>query len=528
MTASPLAFALALALTHAPVAVSPSASPPPDPSAAASEPAPTYGRAEADADLDTLLVARGREYLDARARLEENPVIVAPLVAARLAATSPPLGPAERQRLIVLLGAFGRPEDLRVFADQLRREVAGASPGNELAAAEPWRILLREQGPAAATTLIELVGDRSLGEGLRAVLLADLLAILPPDRLPEFVAMVGVGQETLRQALRQGLARRARQSPGDRQGLLDAVDRAIEGAQPSQQAALLGLRASLSEGADAGFHGRLIALAEADQSPFVVRVAAIRILAGHVDAAEIQGALLRLAATHLTPTARRVQASEILGWLALRALPPALVRELATTLDLRGDDSPRLAAAAYDVAALADDGAWLAEGLAHPWPEVQVAALARVAAPCPRDVVRRLAGVAAMPEKGGTDDLLVAREAIRALGRCGAGDPESALIKLLGNNRVEGQRRGEAARQLLVIGAPRGIAAVAKALETAGDPEVVRRLVDAVRAAGGAPPEPVIVGLCQVAVDLPALRAPVADTLRQVAPGRTCSIDQGE
>ncbi|MCA9660901.1 MAG: hypothetical protein KC486_21340, partial [Myxococcales bacterium] len=122
--------------------------------------------------------------------------------------------------------------------------------------------------------------------------------------------------------------------------------------------------------------------------------------------------------------------------------------------------------------------------------------------------------------KGGEADEAVARAAIRALGRCGT-DAEAPLIKLLNKKTAEDLRRAEAAKQLLLIGGARGDAAVAKALETLGDPSLVRRLVASAKAA--AEPTPALLSaLCQVSADLPALRSSVADTLRTIAPGTTC------
>jgi hypothetical protein len=494
------------------------ASPPESASAAAEAPAPAYTQAQAQADIDTLLRDRGRDYLLARGRLEEHPTIAAPLVAARLQGDA--LGPAERQRLLALLGAFGRPEDLRAFADELRRSAAAAPPGQEIPAVEPWRILLREQGAPAAEVLAELVGDRDLSEDLRALLLSDLIEILPADALPPYVALVGTGQASLRQALRRALARRARERPTDRPALLGAVDQAIEGAEASQKAALLGLRAALSDEVDPAFFDRLVALAEDVAAPFVVRVAALRLLGARASEAAIRDALLRVAAANLAAAQRQRQAAEILGWLALRALPEADAGALIGRLDLLDAEAPRIASAAFAVAPLPADGGWLDPALEHPWPEVRQAALSRVAAPCTRDMIRRLTTAVGDPAKGGEADEAVARAAIRALGRCGA-DAEAPLIKLLNRKTAEDLRRAEAAKQLLVIGGPRGDAAVAKALETLGDPSLVRRLVESAKAAEE-PTQALLTALCQVSTDLPALRSSVADTLRTIAPGTAC------
>jgi hypothetical protein len=183
--------------------------------------APPGGRlrpAEADADLDRLLQERGRPYLEARARLEANPSLAAPAVATRLRRVPAPTA-AEERRLLALLAGMARPEDLEVFAAQLRRDVAAShqrSPGerDESRAAAPWRAILREQGAAAVPVLTALVGDRELGSDLRALVLGDLVAVTPAEQLAPLVDLVGGGALELRQALRVALARRAQSSAG--------------------------------------------------------------------------------------------------------------------------------------------------------------------------------------------------------------------------------------------------------------------------------------------------------------------------
>ena len=491
------------------------------PSGASSAPPSTYSQAQVEADLTTLLTARGRDYLDARARLEAAPTTVAPRVAARLAKTSPALVPAERQRLLALLGAFGRPEDLRAFADELRRDVAAASPGQALTAAEPWRQLLKAQGLAAAPILGELAADRELDEGTRALLLGDLIDVLPIDQVAAFVAMVGDGPTTLRQALRQALIRRGRERADERASLLASVDKALTEVPDARKPALLGLRATLGE-LDPEFLARLAALAENPTAPFIVRVASLRLLAPGAESSAVRSALTRLVTANLNTPQRSDQASEILGWIALRALPDNDASQLVSRLGLLEADEPRLAAAAFTVAPLPSDGTWLASALDHPWPEVRKAAIGRVSAPCSRDQVKRLGSSAAPPEKRGEIDDAVAREALRALGRCGSEEAESALIRALNTKISTPLRRSEAAKQLLLIGLPRGDKAVAKAIETLGDPSLVRRLVEAARVS--ADPTPALIqSLCQVSADFPALRSSVAETLRLIAPGSTCS-----
>jgi hypothetical protein len=116
------------------------------PSAPAVAPAPpapatdAYDAARADADLELLLRERGKPYLEARARLEAHPQVVAPQIAGRLRRAPAPTA-AEERRLLALLAAVARPEDLETFAAQMRREVAASKAmtqgaGDELRVAE--------------------------------------------------------------------------------------------------------------------------------------------------------------------------------------------------------------------------------------------------------------------------------------------------------------------------------------------------------------------------------------------------------
>ncbi|HEY8379141.1 MAG TPA: hypothetical protein VIK91_21760, partial [Nannocystis sp.] len=154
---------------------------PAEPPAPAPAPAPAYDAEEARADIELILTGRGRDYLDARARLERHPDVAAPLVAARLTAVPAPTV-AEQRRLLALLSGIARPEDAALFADALRRDVAAAvkqsqEQGIELAAAEPWRAILRAQGAAAAPALTGLVAEKTFSEELRGLLLGDLVAV---------------------------------------------------------------------------------------------------------------------------------------------------------------------------------------------------------------------------------------------------------------------------------------------------------------------------------------------------------------
>ena len=195
--------------------LAPPAPPSPAPPAAASD-----ERGQIEADLDAVLSERGKVYLEARARLESKPSLAAPRIAERLRRVPAPT-PAEERRLLALLAAMARPEDLETFAAQLRRDVAAShkqTPGerDELRAAAPWRAILREQGAAALPVLTGLVGEREFSAELRALLIADMVGVTPADRLAELVALVGAGAPELRHALRVALARRAQTGAGER------------------------------------------------------------------------------------------------------------------------------------------------------------------------------------------------------------------------------------------------------------------------------------------------------------------------
>ncbi|MCA9718642.1 MAG: hypothetical protein KC468_28495, partial [Myxococcales bacterium] len=218
-------LAAALALTGPAVSTAPASADAPTPAQDTSTAAPTYSAEQARADLDALVNGRGREYLEARARLEANAAVSAPLVLERLSAVPAP-GPGERGRLLALLGTFKRPEDLALFADQLRQLARRRDA--DLAAIELWRRLLREQGGAATAALSELVADKEIHEDIRAQLLTDLVEAYPSERLDELVALLGLGQTLLRRELQRALSRRARARPDDRPRVADAVDARLD------------------------------------------------------------------------------------------------------------------------------------------------------------------------------------------------------------------------------------------------------------------------------------------------------------
>lgn len=460
------------------------AAPAPAPPAPVAAPA-EYDPGRADADLELLLHERGRAYLEARARLEAHPAVVAPRIAERLRRV-PAVTPAEEKRLLALLASVARPEDLEVFAAQLRREVEAShgltrGAGNELRVAAPWRAMLREQGAAAAPALTGLVADRGLSEGLRALLLGDLVAVTPAEKLPDLVALVGAGAPALRQALRQALVRRAQASAGERAALQAAVDAGIAGSAGTRKASLIGLRAALGDGPDAAFTAAAVALAEDEAGEFAVRVAALRVLLARAADPAAQASLAKIAALHLEPARQSTQASELLGSLALQGLQPGAGRALVERHALTAAAAPRIAGAAYAFAPLSDDGAWLDASQQHPWPEVRGAALARIAGPCAAPMIKKVTRIADATGRRGEAEVIVAREAIAALGRCGGEAARKALVGLLGDGDQDGERRAEAARQLVKHHGRAGADEVAAALARTAAPSLSIRLVRALQ-----------------------------------------------
>lgn len=492
------------AAAPAPKARPPRGKRPPEAEPVAAAPPPAYTAELAQADLDRVLAGRGKEYIDARGRLEANPAIAAPQIAARLAGTPAPTQ-VEQRRLLAVLGAVARPEDVRLFADALRRDVAAAQnsrsqeQGIELLAAEPWREVLRAQGQAAAPIFTELVAEKSFSEELRALLLADLVVVTPAERLPDLVALVGLGAPTLRHALRQAIARRAQASVAERRQLIEIVDAALAASEPARKAGLVLLRAALGDAGDAAFTRAAAAIAEDDAAVFPARAAAVRVLVARRSDPVSQDSLDRLVAAHLAPARRGEQASEILGALALAGLEPARAAARVDGLDLTRAESPRIAAAAWAAVKLPAGAAWLDASQQHAWPEVRAAALARVDAPCEQAILERLRGAVDLAGPRNEPDAAVSREAIAALGRCGGDAARTALTALVSDAAQGVERRAEAARQLVDRHGAAGSDAVAAALRGAEDPSVGLRLVRALQRAEAPATAPVRDALCAAA-----------------------------
>lgn len=456
-----------------------------------------------ETDLDVVLSDRGKAYLEARARLEARPALAAPRIAERLRRVPAPTA-AEQRRLLALLAGMARTEDLEVFAAQMRRDVAAShqqTPGerDELRAAEPWRAILREQGSAALPILTGLVGEREFSPELRALLIADMVAATPPERLPELVMLVGAGARELRHALRVALGRRAQVGTGERGLMIAAVEAAMANSEPPRTAALIGLRATLAEGPDSEFTTKLIHDAEDERTAFVVRVAALRVLLTRTADPRVQTSLQGLAARHLDRAHREQQASEILGALALGGLAGDAARGLVMQLALLDATAPRIASVAYTTATLPAGGTWLMSSQTHPWPEVRSAALSRIAGPCEALIVRQLAKIADVTDKQGEEEAIVAREAIAALGRCGGEPARRVLTNLLGATDQDSERRAEAGRQLIKNFGVMGSDSAASVLHRTSDTGLSLRLLRAFQRSG----------------------APVTPTLREALCGAT-------
>ncbi|MDC0715316.1 hypothetical protein [Nannocystis bainbridge] len=474
----------------------PAPAPAPEPTLAP----PTYGPEQAAADIEVVLTGRGKDYLQARARLEQHADVAAPRVTARLAATPAPTMP-EQRRLLALLGGIARPEDIPLFADAMRREVAAAvkqsqEQGVELPAAEPWREILRAQGPAAAPALTGLVAEKTFSEELRGLLLADLVAVTPADKLPELVALVGLGAPSLRAALRQAIVRRAHSSPAERAQLIQVVDAALAAREPARLPGLVLLRAALGGAGDTAFTTRAAALAEDTAGEFATRVAAIRVLVARRSDPATQTVLARLAEQHLPADQRTALRSEILGSLALAGLDATRAAAVVDRLQLMSAAAPRLATTAFAVAALPPSGAWLEVGQRHAWPEVRAAALARVEAPCSTAILRRLRDGTVTRGDTFEPDAAVAREVLVALGRCGGPDAFAALQAVVVDAEQNVDRRAEAARQLVDRHGSAGADVVAAVLRSSDDLGVALRLVRALQRLEGPASDDVRQALC--------------------------------
>ena len=448
--------------------------------------APESYEEQAPLDVDTVLTDTSKAYLEARARLVAHPDDAAGALLDRLTAVPPP-GPAARKRLLDILAELKRPEHVELFAKELRNAVMQAPNAElKLAGAERWRPLLLDQGAASAPALAKLVGDKELPLAIRSLLIDDLVAVTETSGLGELVVLVGRGDVSLRGQLRRAMARRTKTEAAARTTVVKAADAAIDKATatPPDKAEqgrlpqLLQFRASVSGGQDAAFTDRLRALATDRGQPFTTRVASIRGL-GDMEEPAARESLRGVANAELGQTPRS-QSAEILGWLALNALPDEDAGKIAGALNLHEDDAPRLAAVGYALGPLPAGHVWLARSQRNPWPTVRQSALGRVAGPCDDKTVQHLAKISGPTDKGGETDRVVARAGVQALGRCGGKLANKQLTALLQNSRADVEQRAEAARQLARHGGPSGLDAVAKALSGESSGTLARRLATAI------------------------------------------------
>jgi hypothetical protein len=489
------AATLALMLSVLAPAAAPAKAPTPVSAAPEPEPPPADDYAvQAPLDVETLLADSSKAYLHARARLEEHPELAAEAILDRLATVPPPTS-TDRKRLLDVLAVLGLPAHVELFAQELRRAVARADGYQEEAKAiKQWLPLLVEQGPAAVAPLTQLVADQALPTTTRAAVLDALVAVTPPAEVATLVALVGRGTAALRQQLQRSLKRRAAQDPAAHAALVEATDAALGQADAARVPSLVKLRGALAGDDDASFIAVLARLAEDDATPFSVRVVAVRAL-GDRKAPAAREALERVAVQALAPEHQGTQRGELLAWLALRGLPAAVARPLVEQHRLVAADAPRLAELGYAHAGLAADGSWLPAALDNPWPQVRQAALARVAGPCAPSSEKLLEQRAHLAGRKSEDDRAVARSAIQALGRCGAG---GRLESLLEDGDLDIELRSEAARQLARRGDDASIAAIAGVLIKSTDRALARRLASALRHM----PAPTAAGdalLCEVA-----------------------------
>lgn len=479
----------------------------------ATAPVDTYDLAAAQADVETILVDRGKAYLDARARLEQHGALAAEAIVARLDAVPPP-GPEKRDRLLNVLGSLGRPEDLAMFGEQLRRALLQERP------TDLWIQLLRKQGAAATDVLIGLVGDRELKNEQRAMVLELLVELTARERLSDLMAMIGRGSSELQSTLRRAIIRRAHASADDRTTIASSIDAAIDQDAPEEVrfAQLLILRAACCD-VDETFTKRLETLAASTDAVFQVRVAAIDGLARHGLGASVLETLVRNQAKAALAGS---QADEILVSLALEAVPPERAASLAGEFDLVDAQAPRLAQLGYRFTKLPSDHAWLAQSQTHAWPEVRKAALTRVAesGTCSKDTLRSLGEIAGPVSEGGEKDARVGRAAIGAIGRCGGEAGFKLLRELLEDTGVDVTQRAEAARQLAEHD-PTGADYVAQLLIANAYPDLARELAVALGHAAE-PSETVRDALCRVSRANPMVASTAHESLSKLFPGEGC------
>lgn len=465
--------------------------PSPRPTTEATAPVIAYDAVAATADVDAILGEPNRAYLTARARLVAHPELGRTALLARIDAVPPPAA-GERKRLFDVLAEIGGAVAAERIAAELRHACAAEpSESGKVAAVEPWRPLLRDQGAHGRDAVASLVADRDLPVTVRATLLDDLVGITPDGDVTGLLVLAGRGHVELRRQFARSLRRRLRGNEPLRDAVLAVLDAELAVVDASRLAQVIQLRTAIEGGIDDAFLARLAALAREATRPFGVRVASVRALVSQAEHPAARDALLGVATASLPA---RTQADEILASLALPAVPAESAASLVRAHRLERAPTPRLASIAWAHVELRGDD-WLEPGLGDPWPEVRAAALGRVIGPCPRKIVARVGGLVGRASAGADADATVQRAAIDALGRC-ADDAAFALLRgMLDDDAVALEQSGEAARELARHFGERGSDAVAKQLATRPERGYARRLAQALRHAE-APTERVRATLC--------------------------------
>ncbi len=465
--------------------------------------------------MQTLLADRGRDYLDARARLEAHPDVATDALLARLGTEQ---GPAERSRLLSVLSGMDAPGLSAMLAEQLRASLLGGQ------GEAPWLEMLVSRGAEAVEPLAHLVGDQELELAQRAVLLDALVQAMPTPRIDELVAMVGRGHSDLQQQLARSLVRRARSDRASVEPLVSGLGRVIDdAAAPGRpRAAALALLSRVQPD-DPALTGRLVGIVDTDDGPFILQAGAARALGGRGPDAD--AALGRLVERHADAARALDQRSELLVAEALAALPDPTAVALADRLDLRTSPAPRLASLGWALQSLPAGHGWLDEALEHPWPEVRAASLGRVDGSCENDTVKRLS-TAAGPQSGGGDaDGRVGRAALMALGRCGGKQALGAVEKVLRSDGVPFEQRASAGQVLIETDPARGIEAVVDVLRSDPPPGLAEQLAATLGMAAEPSPEQqgvLVDALCRAAQSYPNAARTSLDSMRKVAPGARC------
>ncbi len=484
---------LAVVLAGTAAAADPTGAGAPSPGAGAPPAGDTvpYDRAAADRDVDLVLEGSGLDLVRARGRLRRAPAVAAEAVEARLATVATP---RERQRLLAVLADLGAGAAADTLADHYRTQLAGLSGARQLEQARAIRKSLSKLPDVRLAVSVALAGATDLPPEVRAVFVAELAAAIPAERGGELVAHLGARDPVLRAALRRATIRRLRRDRMFRQSWTKEANARLDGPASAVGAQVLLVYAGL-DGAPEGAVERAFAWALDPAAPLPARVAAVELVGRHgQDAA--RGRLAPLVA-RAAPDRAPARGDEILARAALAALPRAAAANAVRAAGLHGAADPKLAALAHRLAPLPAAEA-LAAGTAPGFPEVRAAALDAVAAPCPRDAVRRLARLVRPPWRGGDPDDQVARAALRALGRCGGRPARRAVLAVLRDTQAPTVRRVDAARVALARFGDAGLDAVLDALERTDDPKVAADLVAAL-AAAPRPTARLVATVCAVA-----------------------------